>query len=76
MNKNTPFYASKRPLNIKYFLACGDLSSTDNICKEYGPRYGLTFCQSRSESRPFDTLIVLLKYFLKKVNFEQMTTEA
>ena len=38
------------------------LSSTDNLCKQFGPRSGLW-----SGSKLFDTLIVFPKEFLKKL---------
>ena len=55
-------------LDINFFLAGGDLSSADNLCKQFGPRSGLT--------ELFDSLIVSLKEFFEKVNFEksQQTT--
>ena len=28
------------------FLTCGDFSSADNLCKQFGPRSGPTFCRS------------------------------
>ena len=37
----------------------------------FGPRSGLTKSQSWSGSKRFETLIVLLKEFFEKVNFEQ-----
>ena len=43
----------------------GDLSSADNLCKQFGPRQGLKFCQSWSCSKPFDTLIVFVKEFFE-----------
>ena len=39
------------------------LSSTDNLCKQFGPRSGPT--------ELFDALIVLLKELFDKVNFEK-----
>ena len=38
-------------------------SSDDNLCKQFGPRSGPTFCRSWSGSKPSDTLIEFLKYF-------------
>ena len=44
------------------------MPSADNFCKQFGPRSGLT--------KLFDTLMVFLKEFFKKVDFEinQQTT--
>ena len=47
------------------------LSSADNFCKQFGPRSGPTECQSWSGFNMFDTLIVFLKEFLEKINFEK-----
>ena len=46
------------------------------LCKQFGPKSRPTFCRSWSGSKWFDTLIVFLKEFLEKVNFEksQQTT--
>ena len=40
-----------------------------NLCKQFGPRKGLTECWSWSVSKPFDTLIG----FLKKLFFEKVS---
>ena len=53
------------------FFASGDLSSTDNLCKQFGPRSGPTEYCSLFGSKLFDTLIVFLKDFFEKVNFEE-----
>ena len=53
------------------------LSSADNLCKQIVPRP--TECSSWSGFKMFDTLIVFLKEFFEKVNFEknqQTTTKA
>ena len=52
------------------------LLSAVNLCKQFRLILGPTECRSRSGSKLFDTLIVLLKEFLEKVNFEkwQQTT--
>ena len=52
------------------------LPSADNLCKQFGSRPGPTFCRSWSGAILFDTLIVFLKEFFEKVNFEksQQTT--
>ena len=47
------------------------MSSADNLCKQFGPRPGPTECRSCSGSKLFDTLTVFLKEFLEKVNFEK-----
>ena len=47
------------------------MSSADNLCKQFGPRLGSTFCQAGSEFELFDTPIVLLKEFFDNVNFEK-----
>ena len=51
-------------------------SSADNFCKQFGPRSGSTKCLALSGSKLFDTLVVFLKEFFKKVDFEkyQQTT--
>ena len=57
-------------------LAHGDLWSADNLCKQFGSRSGLTEGGSRYGFKLFDTLMVFLKEFFEKVNFEksQQTT--
>ena len=47
------------------------LSSADNLCKQFGLRSEWTECHSWSGSKPFDTLIVLLKECFEKDNFEK-----
>ena len=56
---------------LNSFDASGDLSSSDNLCKQFGPRSGPTECRSLSGSKLFDTLIVFLKDFFEKVYFEK-----
>ena len=54
------------------------MSSADNLGKHFGPRSGPTKCQALSGSKLFDTLMVFLKEFFKKVDFEkknQQTTK-
>ena len=50
------------------------------LCKQFGPRSGLTECRSRSESNSFDALIEILKELFEKVRFgkkkQQTTTRA
>ena len=59
------------------FNSCLLVSSADKFCKQFGPRSGLTKSQALSGSKLFDTLMVLLKEFFKKVDFEknQQTTK-
>ena len=47
------------------------LSSAVNLCKQFGPRSGMTECRSWSGSKLFDTLIVFLKEIFEKVYFEK-----
>ena len=44
---------------------------TDNLCKQFGPRSGPTFCRALSGSKLFDNLKVFLKEFFKKDIFEK-----
>ena len=69
-------------IRIKYFgkiiisfLASGDLSSADIHRRQFGPRSGPTECRSWSGSRLLDTLMVFLKEFFKKVNFEKKSAD-
>ena len=39
------------------------MSSTDDLCKQFGPRSGPTFCWARYGSNLFDTLMIFLKEF-------------
>ena len=54
---------------IKLFFLPQLLLSTDKLCKQFGPRSGPTKCQSLSGSKPFDTLIVFLNFFMKRFFF-------
>ena len=47
------------------------MSSADNFCKQFGPRPGQIKHLARSGSKLFDTLIVFLKEFFEKVDFEK-----
>ena len=47
------------------------LPSTDNLCKQFGPRSGPTKFQALSCSKLFDTIMVFLKEFSKKNDFEK-----
>ena len=53
------------------------VSSADNLCKQFEPRPGPTKLRARSGSKLFDTLMVFLKEFFEKVDFEksQRTTK-
>ena len=53
------------------------MSSADNFCKQFGPRSGPTKRRALSGSNLFDTQMVFLKEFFKKVDFEknQQTTK-
>ena len=50
---------------------CLQVSSADNIGKQFGPRSGPTNCQALSGSNLFDILMVFLKEFFQKVYFEK-----
>ena len=62
-------------------MAQGELLSSvlsaDYLCKQFGPRSGSTKCRAWSGSKLFDTPMVFLKEFCKKVEFEknQQTTK-
>ena len=45
---------------------CLLVSSTDNICKQFGPRSGLTLSRAWYGSKLFDSLMVFLKEYLKR----------
>ena len=51
--------------------------SADNFCKQFGTRSGPTERLTCSGSKLFDTLMVFLKEFFEKVDFEknQQTTK-
>ena len=46
------------------------MSSADNLYKQFGPRSGPTKCRAWSGPKLFDTLMVFLKEFFEKVDFE------
>ena len=52
------------------------VSSTDNHCKQFGPRSGSTGCQARFESKLSDVLIVLLKEFFWGKKTQQTTKKS
>ena len=47
------------------------MSSADDFCKQLGPRSGPTERRSWPGSKQFDTLMVFLKKFSKKNDFEK-----
>ena len=53
------------------FIASGEWSSADNFCKQFGPRSGPIESRPWSRSKQFDSLIVFMKEFFEKVNFEK-----
>ena len=48
------------------------VSSSDNFCKQFGPRTGPTKCEAWSLSKLFDTLTVFLKEFFEKYDIEKI----
>ena len=56
---------------------CLPVSSADNLGEQFGPRSGLTNRRACSGSKLFDILMVFLKEFFQKVNYEknQQTTK-
>ena len=54
-----------------FVLLLQEMLSADNLCQQFEPRPGPTECWSCSGSKLFDTLIVFLKEFLEKVDFEK-----
>ena len=50
---------------------CLQGSFGDNLCKQFGPKSGPTKCLAWYGSKLFGTLMVFLKNFLKKVDFEK-----
>ena len=55
-------------LKVTLSLLAATLLSADILCKQFGPRSGTTEYRSRSGSKTFDTLMVLLKNLKKKKN--------
>ena len=49
--------------------------SADNLCKQFGPRSGLTKRQTSSGFKLFDTLMVFLKEFSEKVDSEKKSAD-
>ena len=50
-----------------WLTLCLSVASADHLCKQFGPRSGPINCRSKL----FDTLMVSLKDFFEKVNFEE-----
>ena len=50
-------------------------SSADIFCKQLGPKSGPTEHPAGSGSKVFDTLIVFLKEFLEKSDFEKKSVD-
>ena len=48
------------------------VASVDNLCKQFWLRSGPTKCLAWSGSKLFDTLMVFLKEFFEKVDFEKV----
>ena len=51
------------------------VSSADNFYKLFGPKSGPTKHQAWSGSKLFDTLMVFLKEFFEKVDFEKNSAD-
>ena len=51
------------------------MTSADNFGKQFGPRSGPTNRRAWSGSKLFDILMVFLKEFFQKVNFEKKTAD-
>ena len=62
---------------LLYLTLCLLVSSADILCKQFGPRPGPTECRTWSGYRLFHTLMVFLKEFFEKVDFNknQQTTK-
>ena len=62
--------------NISFFIASSYfLSSSDNLCKQFGLRLELKECPSWSGSKQFDTLILFLKEFFEKQNINEKVSK-
>ena len=51
------------------------VSPADNICEQFGPKSGLTKHLTRSGSKLFDTLIIVLKNISKQVIVNKKTAD-
>ena len=60
---------------LNSFLASGNVLSADNLCKQLGPRSGLTEPRSLARSKLFDTLMVFLKEFSKILILKQISRQ-
>ena len=61
------------PKNISIKSTSDTVLSAHNLCKQIGPRAGLTKCWAWSGSNLFDTQMVFLKEFFEKVDFEKIS---
>ena len=53
------------------------MSSSDTLCKRFGPRSDPTKCRVGSGSKLFDTLVVFPgSFFFEKVDFEEKISRA
>ena len=53
----------------KYVFNSLPAMSADNLCKQFGPRPGLTKCQAWSGSKMFDTRMVFKKSSIQRVKY-------
>ena len=53
------------------FTVCLLVSSMDNLCKQFGPRSGMTKCPALSVSKLYNTLMVFLKETFENGYFEE-----
>ena len=56
---------------LNYLTLCLPVTSAVNLGKQFGPRSGPTNRRAWSGSKLFDILMVFLKEFFQKVNFEK-----
>ena len=54
----------------KGLTLCLLVSSSDDLCKQFGPRSGPKKCRARSGSKQFDTVTVFQKKNFDYVDFE------
>ena len=54
---------------------CLPVTSADNLGKQFGPRSGPTNRRAWSGSKLFDILMVFLKEFFQKNNFEKKSAD-
>ena len=70
------FECTRNPVGIVtnlFLTLLSAVSSADNRCKRFAPRSGPTKRRARSGSKLSDTLMVFLKEFFEKVNFEKIS---